>query len=52
MTWQGAALSLTDEAGALTLLHEALELGAELKPPPVKTLAQAHAMLASLHRPT
>lgn len=50
MTWEAAALSLTDEPGALALLEQALDLGGGLKPAPVKTLAQIHALLATLHR--
>jgi tetratricopeptide (TPR) repeat protein len=50
MGWEAAALSLTDDPGALDLAQRALELGLELKPRPVRTLARLHAQLATLHR--
>jgi len=50
MTWEGAALSLTDDAGAPALLQDALDLGTALRPQPARTLAQIHALMASVHR--
>ncbi len=50
MLWEAAALSLTDDPGALGLAQQALDLGGRLKPPPLQTLARVHAQLATLHR--